>query len=196
MKKILRRSGITAHRRNVFAHRHSSLPSCSWARAACLSGWTEIIVYPAAFRVSHDAASVVHHQAQTLIGESWARGPRILSWQDVEADIREQQSGCNVVIHEIAHKPDMLNEPADGFPLLHHGMIISEWSAALNAAYANLVRKTEHRHRTYINPYAATSPAEFFAVISEYFFCAHKIMHTQFPDVYRQNPLLRAVIGK
>ena len=59
----------------------------------CLSGWTEIIVYPKAFRVARDitdSSGVVHHQEQTLIGESWSRGPLILSWQDVEKDKLEK----------------------------------------------------------------------------------------------------------
>jgi Mlc titration factor MtfA (ptsG expression regulator) len=167
----------------------------------CLSGWTEIIVYPGAFRISRDekdAAGVVHHKDDALIGESWSRGPLILSWDDVERDMQGQQSGRNVVIHEIAHKLDMLNGPADGFPPLHHGMAVIEWSTSLSAAYESLVRRVEHHHHACINPYAATSPAEFFAVISEYFFCAPEVLHTHFVEVYqqlqlyyRQNPLLR-----
>jgi Mlc titration factor MtfA (ptsG expression regulator) len=167
----------------------------------CLSGWTEIIVYPGAFRISRDerdSAGVVHHQEQALIGESWSRGPLILSWDDVQRDMQGKQSGRNVVIHEIAHKVDMLNGPADGFPPLHHDMVVIEWSSSLSAAYESLVRQVEHHHRACINPYAATSPAEFFAVISEYFFCAPEVLHTHFADVYqqlklyyRQNPLQR-----
>ena len=99
---------------------------------------------------------------------------------DVERDMQVKQSGRNVVIHEIAHKLDMLNGSADGFPPLHHGMAVTEWSIALGAAYESLVQGFEHHHRVCINPYAATSPAEFFAVISEYFFCAPKILHTHF----------------
>jgi MtfA peptidase len=44
---------------------------------SCLTGWTEIILYPAAFRISRDsedASGVLHHQKQALIGESWPRG--------------------------------------------------------------------------------------------------------------------------
>lgn len=167
----------------------------------CFSGWTEIIVYPGAFRVSRDdrdVAGVVHHQDQALIGESWSRGPLILSWDNVEQDMQGKQTGRNVVIHEIAHKLDMLNGPADGYPPLHHGMAVTEWSTSFNAAYEGLVRQVGHHQRVCINPYAASSPAEFFAVISEYFFCAPKILHIHFADVYqqlqlyyRQNPLLR-----
>ncbi|MDD1640096.1 MAG: zinc-dependent peptidase, partial [Methylococcaceae bacterium] len=65
-------------------------------------------------------------------------------------------------------------------------------------AYESLVRQVEHHHHACINPYAATSPAEFFAVISEYFFSMPVILYTHFADVfqqlqlyYRQNPLLR-----
>jgi len=168
----------------------------------CLSGWIDIVVYPGAFMVSReerDAAGVVHHEERALIGESWSRGPLILSWDEVQRDILEIQSGRNVVIHEIAHKLDMLNGPADGFPPLHYGMPVNEWTTKLSTAYESLVRRVEHHHRACINPYAATSPAEFFAVISEYFFCAPETLNTHFADVYqqlriyyRQNPLLRS----
>ncbi len=172
----------------------------------CLSGWIDIIVYPGAFRVSRDEkdmAGVVHHQEQALVGESWSRGPLILSWEDVEGDCQGEQLGRNVVIHEIAHKLDMLNGPADGFPPLHYRMPISGWTSALSSAYENLVQGIEHHQRTCINPYAATSPAEFFAVISEYFFCAPEILQNHFADIYRQlalyyrqDPLLRSHPGK
>ena len=113
----------------------------------CLSGWTEIIVYPGAFQISRydrDAAGVVHHQEQALIGESWSRGPLIVSWDDVERDMQEKQFGRNVVIHEIAHKLDMLNGAADGYPPLPHGMAVNEWSTSLNIAYESLVQQAEH----------------------------------------------------
>lgn len=168
----------------------------------CLSGWTEIIVYPGAFLINRDeldAAGVVHHQKQVLTGEAWSRGPLILSWEEIEQDFRESRTGRNVVIHEIAHKLDMLNGPADGFPPLHRGMAVTAWSTHFTAAYENLVQRVEQHHRACINPYAATSPAEFFAVTSEYFFCAPELLQIQFAavysqlqDYYRQNPLLRS----
>lgn len=170
-----------------------------------LSGWIEIVVYPDAFRVCRDErdnASVVHHQHQkTLVCESWSRGPIILSWSDVENDCLGTQPGRNVVIHEISHKLDQLNGPADGFPPLPYRMPIPEWTAALSTAYHTLIKSIEHHHRACIDPYAATSPAEFFAVASEYFFCRPEILNQHYPDVYqrltlyyRQDPLHR--IGK
>lgn len=172
---------------------------------ACLDGWTDIVVYPDAFRVSReqrDAAGVVHHEDRALVGESWSRGPVIVSWDDVERDMRDHGAGRNVVIHEIAHKLDMLNGPADGFPPLHYGMAVTEWTARLGEAYEHVVRRVEHHRRDCIDAYAATSPAEFFAVISEYFFCAPETLHTHYTEVYRQlqlyyrqNPLQRSHPG-
>jgi Mlc titration factor MtfA (ptsG expression regulator) len=164
------------------------LPALSFGMG-CLSGWIDIIVYPGAFRISRDEmdmAGIVHHQERALVGESWSRGPLVLSWEDVERDSHGAQPGRNVVIHEIAHKLDMLNGPADGFPPLHYRMPITEWTSALSAAYESLVQRVEHHHRVCIDPYAATSPAEFFAVISEYFFCAPEVLSIHFAAVYRQ----------
>lgn len=155
----------------------------------CLEGWTDVVVYPEAFRVSRDAideVGVVHHQEQILIGESWSRGPLILSWADVERDRLNMHSGHNVVIHEIAHKLDALNGSTNGYPPLHVGMSIPEWSATMEEAYQRLVLRVDHYQYSGINAYAATNPAEFFAVISEYFFCAPEVLQAHFAEVYRQ----------
>ena len=163
-------------------------------------GWTEIIVYPGAFLVERDEIDdigVVHPGGRALSGEAWQRGPLILSWDDIDRDSFRINPGRNVVIHEFAHKLDMLNGRADGFPPLHPDMPIEEWTASLSQAYDDLVKRVAHHH-SHINAYAATSPAEFFAVICEYFFTAPYVLHEEYPDVYdqlrayfRQDPLIR-----
>jgi Mlc titration factor MtfA (ptsG expression regulator) len=60
------------------------------------------------------------------------------------------------------------------------------WSEALSSAYDILRCQVEAGESTYINPYAATSPAEFFAVLSEYFFTAPDILKTSCPSVHKQ----------
>lgn len=167
----------------------------------CLSGWTDVVVYPGAFRVSRDAvdaAGVVHRQEQVLSGESWSRGPLIISWADVARECREVRAGRNVVIHEIAHKLDVLNGSCNGYPPLHHTMSIPDWTETMAAAYGSLCRELEEGLYTRIDAYAATSPAEFFAVASEYFFCAPQLLQSCYGEVfrqlelyYRQHPLLR-----
>ncbi|WP_419599973.1 zinc-dependent peptidase [Thiolapillus sp.] len=168
-----------------------------------LEGWRQIVIYPDAFRVSRDEPDqdgIVHHEDRVLSGEAWSRGPVIFSWGDIEQDIRHFQEGHNVIVHEIAHKLDMRNGRANGMPPLHAAMQTAAWTEAFSAAYERLEQRLEHHQRVCVNPYAATSPAEFFAVFSEYFFTAPEILHSHFPAVheqlrlyYRQDPLQRGL---
>ena len=139
-----------------------------------LAGWREIIVYPGEFRVQrehHDEhTGVVTEGEDDLIGEAWERGPVILSWADVATDLERPFDGFNVVVHEIAHKLDMLDGALDGVPRLPSGMSRREWLAAMQVAYDKLVRDVERGRETLIDPYAAESVDEFFAVVSELHF--------------------------
>lgn len=154
-----------------------------------LSGWTDIVVLSRCVFVNReqvDEIGVVHQEERLLSGEAWSRGPIVLSWSDIEHDIADAQRGQNVVIHEIAHKLDMLDGSSNGIPPLHFKMVIPDWTTALTEAYAALQQSVEHHERTCVNAYAATSPAEFFAVLSEYFFTKPEVLFTHYLAVYRQ----------
>lgn len=139
-----------------------------------LSGWREVIVYPGEFRVKrehHDEHSgVVTEGEDDLIGEAWDRGPVILSWADVATDLEHPFDGFNVVVHEIAHKLDMLDGAMNGTPQLPAGLSRRSWIEAMQPAYDTLVRAVERGHDTLIDPYAAESVDEYFAVTSELHF--------------------------
>src|SRR5262245_3436749 len=150
-------------------------------------GWVEVIVYPDEFVAEYDyvdEAGVAHHVREPMSGESWLEGPVILSWAD--AAQAGGASGYNVVIHEFAHKLDMLNGDANGFPPLHGEMKRADWSAVFSAAYEDFCRRVEMRRETRIDSYAAESPAEFFAVFSEAFFEIPQAVQGDYPEVYRQ----------
>jgi len=152
-------------------------------------GWTEIILYPDAFYAPHeriDESGLVHRQQRLLDGEAWDRGPLILSWKDARPSRRHHRLGDNVVIHECAHKLDMQNGAANGMPPLHRDMDRREWTRVFSASYRRLLRQIERHRHTAIDPYAAESPAEFFAVVSEEFFEAPARLHQAEPRVYRQ----------
>jgi len=149
--------------------------------------WYTVVVYPAEFvrpREEFDAVGVMHQWEEVLGGESWERGPVILSWADVDAS--GWGDGYNVVIHEVAHKLDMRTGAADGFPPLHRGMKVRDWTQSFTQAYEALSRHVEAAERTTLDPYAAESPAEFFAVVSEYFFELPTALFEEYPEVYRQ----------
>ena len=108
----------------------------------------------------------------------------ILSWEDAAA--AEQDAGYNVVIHEFAHKLDMLNGDANGFPPLHADMSREAWSDAFSRAYADFCSRVDADEATTLDSYAAEDPAEFFAVMSEAFFQAPQVVRTDYPAVYEQ----------
>lgn len=158
-------------------------------------GWVGVIVYPGDFVIPRQQMSedgVVHEYDDEVAGEAWEGGPVLLSWFDRPEDA----DGMNVVIHEFAHKLDMLNGPPDGLPPLHEGMRRQAWIDAFEPAYADFCARVDDGEDTYIDPYAAEHPAEFFAVTSEVFFEAPDLLHHEYPAVYaqlrqfyRQNPL-------
>lgn len=165
----------------------------------CYAGWKEIIVYPNEFvprREYRDASGVVHELRYPLLGEAWQGGPVIFSAADVDNSL--SLDGVNVVIHELAHKLDMQDGHANGLPPLHRTMRVKDWADAFKSAYDDLCQRVARGTGTAIDPYAATSPAEFFAVLSEVFFETPAILAAIYPAVYaqmkayyRQDPLRR-----
>lgn len=158
------------------------------------AGFTGIVVYPGDFRVRRaetDEHGVVHEWDDDLAGEAMPGGPVVLSW-----DATANDPHINVVIHEFAHKLDMLNGAADGLPPLHPGMERGAWSAAFEEAYEGFCDALERGKDTWLDPYAAEHPSEFFAVISEAFFKHPAETRRRYPAVYdqlklfyRQDPL-------
>jgi len=147
--------------------------------------WHEVIVYPDTFVVTHreqDPAGVVRERPRQLSGEAWGRGPVILSWADIEA----ATAGSNVIVHEFAHKLDLLNGAANGMPPLHPGMDRKVWTTAFSEAYEELCRQYRQGLHTAIDPYATEGPGEFFAVASEVFFTRPDTLREHFPTVYAQ----------
>jgi len=160
------------------------------------AGWHAVILYPGDFRVPKvhvDEAGVVHHWHEDLSGESWEQGPVILSW---DAAAAPTDAHTNIVLHEFAHKLDMRNGVADGCPPLPPGLSRATWAHDFQTAYGELRTALDRGEPVSIDDYAAESPAEFFAVLSEAFFLTPTVVQSDFPAVYqqlaafyRQNPL-------
>ena len=164
-------------------------------------GWQEIIVYPDSFvvaREGQDDAGVVHKGHAVLGGEAWGRGPVILAWEDSRPSAHPHGPGSNVILHEFAHKLDMLNGAANGMPPLHADMDRGAWTRIFTRASVELHTQITHHQMTHIDAYGAESPAEFFAVVTEEFFEIPAQLHTWYPELYqqlslfyRQDPLKR-----
>ena len=165
----------------------------------CYDGWSSIIVYPSGFapeRVFVDEYGVEHHVREELAGEAWQRGPVVLSWDDAEN--AGGAEGYNPVIHEFAHKLDMMNGDDNGFPPLHPEMDASAWTRIFSASFEDFQRLCDRGEDIGIDDYATTSPGEFFAVVTEMFFERPDVLRSSYPEVYeqlrqfyRQDPLAR-----
>jgi hypothetical protein len=108
----------------------------------------------------------------------------------------------NLVIHEFAHKIDMRDGDANGCPPLPPGLSPESWTAALSAAYDDFAARVDAGEPTRIDDYAAESPGEFFAVLSEVFFADPLLLQREYPAVYglfagfyRQDPAARLTDG-
>lgn len=150
-----------------------------------LGTWSQLVVYPGAFRARRqheDRDGVRHDWDEDLIGEAWTDGPVVLSWADVEADREDPRAGVCVAIHEIAHVLDSLDGLLDGTPLLPRDWQ-REWARDFQSAYNAFVQQVDAGVRTVIDPYAAESPEEFFAVTSESHFSTPDHLRAEMPRV-------------
>ena len=147
-------------------------------------GWRSIIVYPSDFAVKKsmiDEDGVVHEWTEEISGESWEQGPVILSWEACSVPPPDM----NVVLHEFAHKLDMLDGVANGCPPLPPEIAPEVWAKDFSAAYMSLIKSLETKPALPLDAYAAENPAEFFAVLCEQFFLQAGLVHDQFPRLYR-----------
>ena len=167
----------------------AQLPLLHLADLNWYQGFHEIVLYADDFlspQRYRDASGIEHQWDGEHSGEAWQQGPIILAWSGVTAS--GGWEGYNLVIHELAHKLDMLNGDANGLPPLHSDMRVTDWAEAMQKAFDDLNRQLDidEDAETAIDPYAAQNPAEFFAVTSEYFFSAPDLLDKAYPDVYRQ----------
>lgn len=125
-----------------------------------------------------------------LAGEaSHGRGPIVLAWDEVTWDIRHPRRGRNVVVHEFAHKLDMVDDVVDGTPLLLDPALRERWIEVCTATFERL----EHEGSPVLDDYGATDPGEFFAVSAEAFFTRPDALAHHHPALY---DVLAAYLGQ
>ena len=61
-----------------------------------------------------DLAGMVREWSEVDIGQSWDKGPVVLSWKDVEAS--GLADGFNEVIYEAVHRLDLFDGAVNGRP--------------------------------------------------------------------------------
>ena len=147
-----------------------------------------ILVYPHHYSTEsmQSKNGLVIGGVSTRAGESWHRGPVVLSWDDVRAGTSDIHDGHNVVFHEFAHQLDDERGGTDGAPALEKRSMYIAWARVLGAEYTKLLNDIEHHRRNSIDSYGATNPAEFFAVVTEAFFEKPRTLKRRHPELYDQ----------
>jgi Mlc titration factor MtfA (ptsG expression regulator) len=149
----------------------------------------EVLVYPGHFVVPRSeagAGGVVHEGRDVLAGQSWQRGQVIVAWAAVQEGAADPHDGANVVMHEFAHQLDQAAGPANGAPYVGRGALQRDWARVMSREFNAFIARLASDEPSLIDPYAATSPAEFFAVTTELFFERPDALAAEWPAVYEQ----------
>jgi MtfA peptidase len=119
-------------------------------------------------------------------GESWRTGVVVLSWNHVLRRSPAVPEGRNVALHEFAHQIDQENGFVNGAPDLSTNSQYATWARVLGSEFATLSKQTAADQPTLIDKYGATEPAEFFAVVTEYFFEKSLQLQQRHPELYEE----------
>lgn len=159
-----------------------------------------ILVYPSDYVVPepvHREGGIMS-EGEVRSGEAWYRGPVILSWERVEQDLTDPEAITNVVLHEFAHRLDMLSGVQNGTPPLERRVEPKAWATVMKRAYDALCEAVEQGKESLIDPYGASNEVEFFAVVTETFFIEGNALEEDDRDLYdllrayyRQDPAAR-----
>jgi Mlc titration factor MtfA (ptsG expression regulator) len=162
-----------------------------------------ILVYPHAYVATHRErlpdGSVIE-ALQERLGETWSQGSLVLAWDEVKRGTADIHDGHNVVFHEFAHQLDYESGAAEGTPRLPNRSRYITWARVLGGEYEALLKDLALHRRTLLDSYGATNPAEFFAVVTEFFFEKpaqlkkhHPALYDQLTLFYNQDPSVNPV---
>ncbi len=152
--------------------------------------WHTLVVRPTPWKTPLDGpvtGPLTEQREVTLAGVTSLQWPVVIDWQSAKPH-KLGHHARQVIIHELAHKIDLqVDDAANGQPPLHADMDPKAWYDAFKSAFDDLNHCLARPHcHPRINPYAATAPGEFFAVVSEYFFAAPWALHRAYTEVYTQ----------
>ncbi|TWU16078.1 M90 family metallopeptidase [Allorhodopirellula heiligendammensis] len=143
------------------------------------AGLGEVLIYPNSFDEGYRSDGGGDAHTLGMIGTHHLSGVMILSKPSLIQGFANTTDKHNVGIHEFAHLVDKADGDVDGVPLGVDAETFQPW--------VRWVGKELHREVTsneYIDDYAFTNEAEYFAVLSEYFFEAPELLEQKNPKLY------------
>ncbi len=148
-------------------------------------GWrynniSEVLLYKGTFNKDY-ATEGNDRSILGMVGDGAMNRQMILSQQSLRSSFKSPKDGHNTVIHEFTHLIDKADGAVDGVPeyLLSRPYILP-WIKEIRQTIAEM----KSGDADDINFYGATNDAEFFAVVSEYFFERPQQLKQHHPELY------------
>lgn len=140
----------------------------------------EVLIYPDRFAADYSLEGD-ERNVLGMVGDGAMHRTMILSLPSLRAGFAGNSTG-NTAIHEFVHLLDKSDGATDGIPeeILQHENV-RPWIHLMH----EYIREIRAREITDINPYGATNEAEFFAVVSEYFFQQPERLQENHPELYQ-----------
>jgi len=152
-------------------------------------GLRSILIYPKSYvaKVKNTRDSFfVEEGFQRRHGEAWARGHVVLAWDEVQKGASDIHDGQNLVFHEFAHQLDYDYGATSEIKSGDNESHFLSWGLIIGNEYNKLLEAIKQNQQTLIDEYGATNLAEFFAVVTEYFFEQPQALKQKHPDLYKQ----------
>ena len=138
----------------------------------------EVILYNTAFDRDYNTTGEGRN-IQGMVGEGHLKRAMVLSKPALLSGFENEDSTQNVGIHEFAHLIDKSDGAVDGVPEVFLRHYTKSWLGLIHAE----IEKIE-RGESDINRYGTTNEAEFFSVVTEYFFNQPQIFKERHGELY------------
>jgi Mlc titration factor MtfA (ptsG expression regulator) len=141
---------------------------------------TNVLLYPDTFDKDFQYEGAEGRNIMGMVGTGYMNGQMLLSRNALVKGFSSQAGDSNTAIHEFVHLLDKADGETDGIPenFLPHEYV-EPWVRMMHQE----INKIEKGHSD-IDPYATTNEAEFFAVVSEYFFEKPEQFQTKHPELH------------
>lgn len=139
----------------------------------------EVLLYPGAFNEEFDQGGT-DRSYTGMVGTGAMQNVMILTKWQLRQGFINNNDAHNTAIHEFVHLIDKMDGTMDGVPeIILERKYVERWKNLMNITIEQMKNAGSD-----INMYGASSPVEFFAVISEYFFEQPNLLKENHPELY------------
>jgi len=139
----------------------------------------EILLYPGSFNADFDQAGSDRPIAG-MVGTGAMQNVMIINKWQLRQGFINNHDAHNTAIHEFVHLIDKMDGTMDGVPeIILERKYVERWRNMMDSTIQSM-----KNHGSDIDIYGATNHAEFFAVISEYFFERPDLLKVNHPGLY------------